>query len=66
MKKLYVVGIGPGDPKNMTSACRDAIEQADVIVGYSRYVELVAPLYPEKRTLNTPMTRETERCRLAL
>ena len=66
MVKIYVVGIGPGDAKNMTSACRDAIEQADVIVGYSGYVKLVAPLYPEKRTLDTPMTRETERCRAAL
>jgi precorrin-3B C17-methyltransferase len=66
MKKLYVIGIGPGDEKNMTAACRDAVEQSDVIVGYSKYVELIAPLYPQKRTLDTPMTRETERCRKAL
>lgn len=66
MKKLYVVGIGPGDAKNMTAACRSAIGQSDVIVGYSKYVELVAPLYPQKRTLDTPMTREAERCRKAL
>lgn len=66
MKKLYVVGIGPGDPQNMTAACRDAIGQAEIIVGYGKYVELVAPLYPNKRTLDTPMTRETERCRAAL
>lgn len=66
MKKLYVVGLGPGDEKNMTAACRDAVEQADVIVGYSKYVELIAPLYPQKPTLDTPMTRETERCRMAL
>lgn len=64
--KLYVVGIGPGDEKSMTAACRDAVGQSDVIVGYSKYVELVAPLYPEKRTLDTPMTREAERCRAAL
>jgi precorrin-3B C17-methyltransferase len=66
MKKLYVIGIGPGDAKSMTAACRDAIEQSTVIVGYSKYVELIAPLYPHKRTLDTPMTRETERCRAAL
>jgi len=66
MKKLYVVGIGPGDEKNMTAACRDAIGQADVIVGYAKYVALVAPLYPGKRALDTPMTREAERCRTAL
>ena len=66
MKKLYVVGIGPGDEKSMTAACRDAIEQSNVIVGYSKYVELVAPLYPKKRVLSTSMTREAERCRAAL
>lgn len=66
MKKLFVVGIGPGDAKNMTAACRNAIGQSDVIVGYSKYVELVAPLCHTKRTLDTPMTHETERCRTAL
>ncbi len=66
MKRLYVVGIGPGDPGNMTAACRNALEEADVIAGYSRYIELVAHLYPEKPTFHTPMTREVQRCRQAL
>ncbi|MEG2173978.1 MAG: precorrin-3B C(17)-methyltransferase [Oscillospiraceae bacterium] len=66
MKKIYVIGIGPGNAKNMTQACHNALGQCDVIVGYSKYVELVSPLYPEKRTLDTPMTHETERCRAAL
>lgn len=66
MRKLYVVGIGPGDPRNMTAACRNALEEADVIAGYSRYIELVGPLYPEKPTIHTPMTREVQRCRQAL
>lgn len=66
MKQLFVVGIGPGGPEHMTAACRDALEQARVIVGYTKYVELVLPLYPGKRTLDTPMTREVERCRAAL
>ncbi len=66
MKKLYVIGIGPGDAKNMTAACRAAIDEAEIIVGYSKYVELVEPLYPQKATLDTPMKRETERCHAAL
>jgi precorrin-3B C17-methyltransferase len=52
--------------KKHDGRCRDAIEQSDVIAGYSKYVELIAPLYPKKRTIDTPMTRETERCREAL
>lgn len=66
MKKISVIGIGPGDAQTMTAACREAIEQADVIVGYSKYVELVAPLYPHKPSFDTPMKRETERCHEAL
>lgn len=66
MNKLFVIGIGPGDEKNMTVACSNAIEQSDIIVGYSKYIELISPLYPDKKTLDTPMRREAERCRAAL
>lgn len=66
MKKLYVAGIGPGDEKNMTLACREAIERSDVVVGYSKYVELIKPIFPGKRTVQTDMKKETERCRKAL
>jgi len=66
MGKLFVVGIGPGHAEGMTAACRAALEQAEMIVGYAAYIALVAPLYPEKPSLTTPMTREAERCRLAL
>lgn len=66
MNRLFVVGFGPGDAAHMTAACRAAIEQADVIVGYSKYVDLLRPFYPGKRTHDTPMMREEERCRAAL
>ncbi|MEL7607985.1 MAG: precorrin-3B C(17)-methyltransferase [Bacillota bacterium] len=66
MQTLFVAGFGPGDPSHMTAACRDALEAADVIVGYSMYVDLLRPLYPNKRTYATPMMREEERCRAAL
>ena len=66
MGKLYVVGIGPGDEGSMTAACRAALLEADIIVGYTKYVELVTPLYTNKPTLATGMTREADRCRAAL
>jgi len=66
MKKLTVVGLGPGTPEMMTYACRAALEAADVLVGYTKYIELVSPLYPEKPTYTTPMKREIDRCREAL
>ncbi len=66
MKKLFVVGIGPGAPEYMTFACKKAIEDSDVIVGYSKYVELVKPFFADKEFFDTPMKREVERCREAL
>ena len=40
MGKLFVVGIGPGGPDGMTIAARRALEAADIVVGYTKYVEL--------------------------
>ena len=42
------------------------MERADVLCGYTVYVDLVKHLYPGKETYVTPMTRELERCRWAL
>ena len=66
MNKLYVVGIGPGKPAFMTAQARQALEEAEVLCGYTVYVELVAPLFPGKETYTTPMTKELDRCRWAL
>ena len=66
MSKLFVVGLGPGNPEGMTLACHRAIEQADIIVGYTTYIELIQPLYPDKSTFATPMLGEVDRCQRAL
>ncbi len=65
-KRLYVVGLGPGDPKYFTAQARAALEDAQVLCGYTVYVELVSGLYPDKETYTTPMTKEIDRCRWAL
>jgi precorrin-3B C17-methyltransferase len=64
--KLTVVGIGPGNYENMTVRADEALQAADVIVGYHVYVDLVRDRYPGKELLTTPMTREADRCRLAI
>ena len=66
MKKLYVVGLGPGDEQNMTGRARAALEESEVIVGYTAYVDLIRARYPEKAFLATAMRGEVERCRMAL
>lgn len=66
MAKLYVVGIGPGNYENLTIRAQQVLEQCDVIIGYHVYVDLVKNWYPEKEYMTTPMTRETQRCQMAL
>ena len=60
MNKLFLVGLGPGDPQGMTEAARAALEQAEVLCGYTVYLDLVKEQFPEKETYTTPMTRELE------
>ena len=66
MNKLFLVGLGPGNPRGMTEAARTALEQAEVLCGYTVYLDLVKEQFPEKETYTTPMTRELERCQWAV
>lgn len=66
LKKVYVVGIGAGNYDGMTVGAVKVLENADIIVGYTVYVDLIRPFFPDKQFLSTPMMKETERCRLAL
>lgn len=66
MKKLYVVGVGPGDKEGMTGHAAAALDAADVLCGYTKYIELVRPLYPQKQVVSTGMTKEVQRCHAAL
>ena len=64
--RLTVVGTGPGAVEHMTPAARTALEQADIIVGYGTYLNLVRNAFPGKEFHSTGMTREVERCQEAL
>ena len=66
MSKLYVVGIGPGNYENMTVRADNALKSADTIIGYHVYVDLVRDRYPDKEFMSTPMTKEADRCRIAI
>lgn len=63
---LYVIGLGPGDASMLTGQARAALAASDVLCGYTVYVELVKPLFPEKEIYTTAMRGEMERCRWAL
>lgn len=64
-QKIYVVGIGPGAYQEMTGAAVAALEQSDVIVGYTVYIDLVKEHFSDKAFLTTPMRKEVDRCVMA-
>lgn len=66
MKKLYVVGLGPGDAAQRTGLAAEALAQAQVLCGYTGYIDLIRGEFPGKEVLATPMKQEVERCCLAL
>ena len=47
MNKVYVVGLGPGGEEFMTAQARAAMERADVLCGYTVYVDLLRERYPD-------------------
>lgn len=64
--KLFLVGIGPGDPAQMTLRAREALYASEVVIGYSSYIKLVEPLIAEKEVITSSMTQEVQRARLAI
>jgi len=66
MKKLFVVGIGPGGLQQMTFEARSALEESTVVVGYTTYLDLVKSLLAGKRKVSSGMRQEIPRCREAL
>ena len=65
-KIVFVVGLGPGGASFLTAQAQSALQQAEVLCGYTVYLDLVRPLFPEKETYATGMTKELDRCRWAL
>ena len=42
-KVVFVVGLGPGDPRFLTAQAQSALTQAEVLCGYTVYLDLVRP-----------------------
>ena len=66
MKKISVVGIGPGGFEEMTPKARRAIESAEVVAGYNTYIKLIEEILGEKKIIGRAMMQEVERSQLAI
>ena len=64
--KLTVVGLGPGAGEDLTGRARRAIEEADLVVGYTAYIALIRDQFPDKEMTSTGMKKEVDRCRMAV
>lgn len=65
--KLWLVGTGPGKLEQMTPAAQTAIAAADVVIGYSLYVDLIQPLLRPGQIVETlPITQERQRAERAI
>ena len=65
--QLLLVGTGPGQLDQITPAARAAISRADAVVGYSLYIELIAPLLrPPQIVEALPITQERQRAQRAI
>ena len=64
--KLYVVGMGAGSKDGITYEARKVLENADVIVGYTVYADLVKAFLPDKEYFTSGMKQERERCQKAV
>lgn len=63
---LQCVGLGPGAGADLTERACEALRAADLIVGYTTYVDLVRDQFPAAEFLCTPMRMEAQRCEEAL
>lgn len=65
--KLLLVGTGPGQLNQITPASQIAIASADVVIGYSLYIDLIAPLLQSQQIIEAmPITKERQRAERAI
>lgn len=66
MGVVKVVGVGPGSLELLSPASREAIESADVILGYTTYLRLIIDLAIDVPRKASGMRDEIKRARMAL
>lgn len=64
--KIIIAGIGPGSKEDITPAVLEAVQQADVIVGYKYYFQFIQPFVKaDCECIDTGMKKERERAEQA-
>jgi precorrin-3B C17-methyltransferase len=66
MGKLTLVSTGAGGSRYLTNEAIDAINNAELIVAYTKYAKDLPELLGDKEVFTTPMTKEIERVSYAV
>ncbi|WP_337860988.1 precorrin-3B C(17)-methyltransferase [Ferroplasma sp.] len=66
MPKLYLIGTGPGDYNELTGNAVDCLNDSDIIMGYSKYIELISNIIKGKEVESGSVTDEIERANTAI
>ncbi len=62
---IIVAGLGSGSARQCTTEVAEALEQCDVVAGYTNYLKLISDRIAGKPVIQTGMRGELERCRAA-
>ncbi|MDD3582190.1 MAG: precorrin-3B C(17)-methyltransferase [Desulfobacca sp.] len=60
------MSLGPGAAEYLAPKAREALEAAQVVVGYQTYIDLIAPLLTHQEVVATGMRAEVQRCQSAI
>jgi cobalt-precorrin 5A hydrolase / precorrin-3B C17-methyltransferase len=64
--RLTVLGVGPGDAATRTPAVSAALREAEIVIGYGLYLDLVAELIGHAEQRRYPLGEERDRCIAAI
>lgn len=64
--RLSIVGIGPGQASWRTPEASRLVAEAEELIGYGLYIDLLGPLAAGKARTDFPLGQEEDRCRYAL
>lgn len=59
-KKLFVIGVGPGSPKYLTDAAKDAIRKSRYIIGYKYTLIIIESVIDKSRQYISEITMDNQ------
>jgi precorrin-3B C17-methyltransferase len=66
MAKLTLISTGAGGDRYLTCEAKKALLEADIVVGYTKYLKDLKELINDKETYSTGMTKELQRVQYAI